>query len=150
MMYKWRSNIAFLLLAIYGIVFAHNVIPHHHHMDIGVKMSAVFCQEKTGHDHHGSQDDHSHWFDNLEYSGHDCVSHQQGSEHHDACHFDVRPVAAKLVDFSPFLVVNADFLLPLLKNELPQYEIDRTPPKFPEGYNYAVPLRAPPLYDSLA
>ncbi len=145
-MYKMRSNIAFLLLAIYGIVFAHNVIPHHHHMDMGAKMVAMFCQDDETHHHHDEHGVYFHEHENGAHNSGECLSHEHENEEHAACHFDVRPVAAKFIDFIPFLVVNSDFLLPLTVKENPKYEIDYRPYKLPEGYNYAVPLRAPPFF----
>lgn len=135
---------AFLLLAIYSVVFAHNVIPHHHHMDLGANVVAMFCDEDATHHHHEGHGSHQHHFSGIQHSDAN-LTHEHNNEEHAACHFDVRPVAAKSLDFHPYLVVNHTFQLQVTVKELPKYDIDHSPIKFPEGYNFAVPLRAPPV-----
>ncbi|MBR8537674.1 hypothetical protein KDU71_19040 [Carboxylicivirga sediminis] len=115
-------------------------------MDLGANVVALFCDEDEAHHHHEGHDvhQHHHSFADSQYSD-SCLKHEHENEEHAACHFDVRPVAAKSLDFHPFLVVNHTFQLQVTVKELPKYDIDHSPIKFPEGYNFAVPLRAPPF-----
>ncbi len=114
-------------------------------MDLGANVVAMFCDEDgADHHHEGVNDASEQHFTSLQHSA-SCLKHDHENEEHAACHFDVRPVAAKSLDFHPFLVVNHTFQLQATVKELPKYNIDHSPQKFPEGYSYAVPLRAPPF-----
>ncbi|WP_430816438.1 hypothetical protein [Carboxylicivirga sp. RSCT41] len=141
-----RRKIALLLLAIYSIVFAHNVIPHHHHLDLVNNIVAVICAEDTGHHHHHHGDEpHHHTHASHAHDEDDQVKHSHSHEPHEACHFEVQPVNSKTQVLIAVVVLNSDFLqLYEPVKELPKNEFDYFLQRLPEGYNYAVPLRAPP------
>ncbi|MBK3519706.1 hypothetical protein [Carboxylicivirga marina] len=144
-MVKIRVHIATLLLAIYSIVFAHNVIPHHHHLDIVNNLVAMFDAHEANHHHH-HYSDHSHTCDHHhEHS--EKVNHQHDHDSHEACHFEVRPINSK-TEHTHFVlvVINSVFDFHIDNDEELKHESDYTPPKLPEGYNLAVPLRAPPVF----
>ncbi|MCG8578602.1 MAG: hypothetical protein MI866_01705 [Bacteroidales bacterium] len=148
-MIRLRNKIAYLLLAIYSVVFAHNVIPHHHHLDIVNNLIAVFCaDDSVNHHHHHSGDGHHHHsHDSHSHKSDEKVKHSHSHEPHEACHFDVQPVNSKTQVLIAVLVIDNTFLQiqepvkEVINNESVYY-----PQRLLEGYNYAVPLRAPPVF----
>jgi ABC-type Zn2+ transport system substrate-binding protein/surface adhesin len=147
-MIQFRGKIAVLLLAIYSVVFAHNVIPHHHHLDIVDNLVAVFSSDDSEHHHHHHSGGEHHHHHGSHSHGKDVnVKHSHEHEPHEACHFEVQPVNSKTQIFITVLVLNNTFfkikepVKDILKNEFDYY-----PQRLLEGYNYAVPLRAPPVF----
>jgi len=142
-MINMREKIAYLLLAIYGIVFAHNVIPHHHHNDLLFNLTQVFEGEDVhGHMHickaHDSQ--------NVLNTVKEHIRHEHNHEDHEACHFDVRPVVSKTLTVYFILSLVNSFKSKIPVKELPKQDYIYYPQKLLESYNFAVPLRAPPFF----
>jgi len=143
-MIKMRREIAFILIAIYGIVFAHNVIPHHHHSDLISNLSAVFECENSHHHHHDQEGHSHHPENNLNIK--EEINHHHSQEKHEACHFDVRPVLAKTLTVYPAIIEHYYFRFNITVRELPKQEFVYYPQKLLQSYNFAVPLRAPPVF----
>ncbi len=138
-----RKKIAYILLAIYSIVFAHNVIPHHHHDELLVNLSFTLeCEDNHRHSHN----EHIHNIGNTFYSDVEHVDHIHCEEQHSACYFDVRPVPGKSLSILPFITVNSYLQIKIPVRELTTQEFVYCPQKRLESYNFAVPLRAPPVF----
>ncbi|MBI9061847.1 MAG: hypothetical protein JEZ14_07645 [Marinilabiliaceae bacterium] len=145
-MTKVRNIAAFVLLAVYSIVFAHNVIPHHHHAEHSMHGSDLLCVHAAGqqHDHHhnGShQHEHSHEDETTAHVQH---AHSDDSQSH--CHFEVKPVLSKIVDVSANYLISEVQPLPIPLEEEVTFAYIFYPQKLLQSYNLAVPLRAPPVF----
>nr|WP_321452211.1 hypothetical protein [uncultured Carboxylicivirga sp.] len=134
-MNSYRKIFAYLLLAVYGIVFAHNIIPHHHHYEGGVDDCAVQLADKVH--HHSDLCNHAH---DIELAEND----KDGAEHY-VCEFDVKPVVNNEISFAIYYLPNSieELLTPIRQSVKP--ECQYYPQKLLESYCSAVPLRAPPV-----
>ena len=151
-MTRAKKKIAYIFLVIYGIVFAHNIIPHHHHSEhmnggsLNLCASSVETVEHSHH-HHYNQTEH----DCVSTKGHHChelyfANHQHPPHEHHACYFEVRPVVKDSnaqVYIHVISLIN-EFMVPL--EEPPTISYAYCPQKLLESYNFAVPLRAPPIF----
>jgi len=150
-MTKMRNIIALVLLAVYSIVFAHNVIPHHHHAEHSVHGADLLCVHASDqlHDHHHGGSHHHYHHHQDETKAHVQHSHPDDTQSH--CHFEVKPVLSKIVDVSAnYLIIEAQSLpIPLMEEVTFAYVY--YPQKLLQCYNFAVPLRAPPgfSYDQI-
>jgi hypothetical protein len=140
-MNAFKHHIA-LLLAVYSIVFVHDVIPHHHHSEVEGCLLSVACSigETQGHHHeHGYEHDHNgdHFF----------FDHQHDGGSHEACHFEVHPVVIKSspIIFADYWVVS-DFQLPTLFGKSMKYSCFQYPRKLLESTKFPLSLRVPPNY----
>ncbi|MCU4177330.1 hypothetical protein [Carboxylicivirga sp. N1Y90] len=148
-MTQMKKNIAYLLLAIYGIVFAHNIIPHHHHSDTMAIGSHAMYSEHTNVDHHSHDHDHHH--DSKEEESHQTgalsfSNHQHPPVDHHACHFEVRPVVKDSNPLAAKYLTSNKIELPVPLEEPLTINYTYYPQKLLESYNFAVPLRAPPIF----
>lgn len=149
-MTKMRNIAAFVLLAVYSIVFAHNVIPHHHHAEHSAQGADLLCVHAAGqqHDHHhsGSHHEHAHPDESTAHFQH---AHSDDSQSH--CHFEVKPVISKIVDVSANYLISEVQPLPVPLVEEVTFAYIYYPQKLLQSYNFAVPLRAPPgfSYDQI-
>lgn len=145
MMTKAKKNIALLFMAIYSIVFVHNIIPHHHHSDETVPVVKTMCSSHShdhlshGHLHHDEFCDHQ----DEEHKG-IVVDHHHPLDQHHACHFEVNPVVKSpgTTNFELAIVELDDVVVPL--EEAITIAYTYCPQKLLASYNFAVPLRAPP------
>lgn len=86
---KNKRIILSILFLAWTIIFAHGIIPHHHHVE-------KFCLEKTSHshDHHHHHYPHQHendlWNDQIHECNHDCHDH--------TCHFHVEVLTQISID----------------------------------------------------
>ena len=144
-MTKVRNIAAFVLLAVYSIVFAHNVIPHHHHAERSAQGADLLCLHAPAqqHDHHhsGSHHDHSHQDETKAQFTH---AHPDDAQNH--CHFEVKPVLSKSVDISANYLIIEEQSLPIPLIEKVTFAYIYYPQKLLQCYNFAVPLRAPPVF----
>ncbi|TRX65958.1 hypothetical protein [Carboxylicivirga sp. M1479] len=143
-MLKLRQHIAFLLLAVYSVIFAHNVIPHDHHFGIASELMSSVQQLECEHHHGSGIEAHSEGLRHHHHTADTELHHHHEHDDHAACHFDVRPVTSKTMALPMFAYVVAIIQLNEPVNEITNHQIDYFPQKLLEGYNYAVPLRAPP------
>ena len=146
-MTKMRNIAAYVLLAVYSIVFAHNVIPHHHHLENVAFGSDLHCEYEA-------RASHAHHHDHTEV----CSSHQHADgtkvqfqhahpeEAQSHCHFEVKPVLSKTVDIVTNYLITQEQLVPVPLEELVTYAYIYYPQKLLQSYNFAVPLRAPPVF----
>jgi ABC-type Zn2+ transport system substrate-binding protein/surface adhesin len=138
-----KQYIASLLLAVYGVVFVHNIVPHHHHLDIVDNIAAAFAADDHSdmyhHHHHHDDDQHDHDHET------DLVNHDHQSEPHESCHFNVQLNYSK-ISFAVIACVVNNLLedIPTDKDQFEQKRYD-VPQKLLEGYNSSGPLRAPPV-----
>ena len=77
-----------VVLAVYSIVIAHNVIPHHHHSEF---FEANHYCEQT--------EDHDHEHHNAEEC---CLDHSHEDQAHAHCNFNEKTVLVKKVDISEY------------------------------------------------
>ncbi|TAJ14719.1 hypothetical protein DMA11_04075 [Marinilabiliaceae bacterium JC017] len=132
---KLREIAAYTLLLAYSIVFAHNIIPHHHHSEQSFLGDAGVAL------HEHSHDDCSH-----SYPYESNLKHDHHHQHQSHCHFNVRPILTKMVNIPLVFVTVDEVQLPVpvynfCKNAFVYY-----PQKLLESYSFAVPLRAPPVF----
>ena len=129
-----RKIFAYLLLAVYGIVFAHNIVPHHHHYEGGLDDCAIQLVEKEH--HHTGSCNHSHITE--------LADNDFDTEKHHVCEFDVKPVINNELSFAIYHLPsrNEELQTPLRQNV--KTECQYYPQKLLESYCSAVPLRAPP------
>ncbi len=144
-MTRSKRNIAFLLMAIYSIVFVHNVIPHHHHYNEAVSVENVQC---LGHYHH-HEGLHHHSHENFSINDivdHSVLDHHHPVEKHSVCHFEVNPVIkdSGSLNFVLSVCIVEELWVPLEEPITIAYTY--YPQKLLESYNFAVPLRAPPVF----
>ena len=75
----------FLFLA-WTIIFAHNIVPHHHHSDETLEQNQC---------HHESHNENEHHIENLQIPEYDCC--EQDTQEH-ACHFRVEILTQISID----------------------------------------------------
>jgi len=130
------------LLAVYGIVYAHNIIPHHHHLESAVNKDLVCCSDTNDQtlNHHVHSNNCGHT-QSLTF-----VHHEHSENGHEACRFMVKPVVHNSFNIA-FLYVPSfieDLLSPQRETTTLKYQY--FPQKLLESYNCGVPLRAPPVF----
>lgn len=140
-----RNIAALVLLAVYSIVFAHNVIPHHHHPDHVAHMPDLLCiHAADGHHAHPHQHAHPHGHD-QETKTEKAFQHSHPDEHQSHCHFEVKPVVSKIIDIAPNYLLTEEMQLPIPLEDEVTFTYIYYPRKLLACYNFAVPLRAPPV-----
>ncbi|MCU4165166.1 hypothetical protein [Carboxylicivirga caseinilyticus] len=134
-MNSYRKIFSIILLAVYSVVFAHNIIPHHHHYEGGhdsCDVQTVISQQHS----HSSLCDHHH---DIEIADDNC----EGETHH-VCEFDVKPVVNNELSFTAYYLVSQFIEFNTPENQNVKTNCQYYPQKLLESYRSAVPLRAPP------
>nr|WP_321410653.1 DUF6769 family protein [uncultured Carboxylicivirga sp.] len=134
----YRKIFSILLLAVYSIVFAHNIIPHHHHYEGGHDSCDIQKEISQSHNH-SSLCDHSHDF---ELADNNC---EDEANHHHVCEFDVKPVVNNELVFTAYYLVSQFLEIQTSEYQNVKSNCQYYPQKLLESYCSAVPLRAPPF-----
>lgn len=139
-MFRHNKILAIFLLTVYGIVFGHSIVPHHHHNENVCTDELIIHNEIHQYEGHLQTSLCCPNHDEIEFHNH----HQ--SDDHYACDFEVTPLVYDGLSIAVLYLPNVikEIRIPqvTIKNKLPQF----IPQKLPEGYDFAVPLRAPPYF----
>ncbi len=95
---KLRNIISVVILAVYSIVIAHNIIPHHHHSDFA-RATYHSCEYS---DHHNHQAE----------IGNTCSVHNNHDKHsHNHCSFEEITLLTKSISLSDLFIPSTEIEL---------------------------------------
>lgn len=141
---KFRSAIAYCILAVYSLTLAHTVIPHDHHVhDYLNKVAAVFNQAD---DHHHDGSDHHH-AQEQKHNDHQLPHHEE-SQHPDNYTLSSSSTSNLIAQLALSMVycnTLQTFDLTPTVTDIDKQDIYYIPLKIPIQFSSAVPLRAPPV-----
>ena len=129
---KTRSIISIVVLAVYSIVIAHNIIPHHHHSEF--EQVTHLCE----HDEHN---DHQE-----EINGTCCVDHCHDNHTHNHCSFDEKTILTKSISLSDLFIPSTEIEFVGLENNKQSVSDFYTPIQIPDTQCRDVLLRGPPQF----
>ena len=141
---KFRSVIAYCILAVYSLTLVHTAIPHDHHVhDYLNKVVAVFNHADDHHHHDGS--DHHHGQE-QEHNDHQLPHHEE-SQHPDNYTLSGNTTSNLLLQLSLLTAYccTPTFALSPTVTDIDEQDIYYIPLKIPIQFSSAVPLRAPPV-----
>lgn len=134
-----RKITSLLLLAAYSIVFAHNVIPHHHHIETFTSCEEVICVNELT----GAND--CCYPTAIPVDETDSVNHDYPFNSQTHCHFEVLPFPGKIFAVSALYLICCQEYLALPLNPIELSFFDFQPQKVYSSYSHSFPLRAPPI-----
>lgn len=101
---KLRNIISIWLLAVYALVLAHNLVPHHHHSEF--QQNSNHCKFETPPEHDCG---HEHHHENPEPIVADCcVENHQHNDAHTFCSFEEKIVLLKGINLSNLFLPSSE------------------------------------------
>lgn len=139
---KLRNIISTCLLAIYTIVLAHNLVPHHHHSEFQQKSN--HCNFETPPEHDCEHEHHNESPEPVIASC--CVDNHQHNHDHTFCSFEEKIVLIKGVNLSNLFLPSSQIeYLEMAQNKL-SFCTSYFPNIIHNPHCRDVQLRGPPFF----
>jgi hypothetical protein len=144
---KFRSALAYYILAVYSLILVDTVIPHDHDHPIHDclnQATTVYCLPGIIHHHNGSERNHEH---KQEHKDHQLPHHEE-SQHPGDYTLNRNPernLLSQLALLTAYCSPLLAFDLTPAVTDIDRQDIYYIPVKTPIQFSDAVPLRAPPV-----
>ena len=127
-----RKFISIVVLAVYSIVIAHNIIPHHHHSEFA--QGTHLCEHS---DHNNHQ---------TEIAGTCCVHHNHDEHTHSHCSFNEITLLTKSISLSDLFIPSTEIEFAGIEKNRESVSDCYLPIQIPDPHCRGVLLRGPPLF----
>lgn len=132
---KTRNIISIYLLALYTLVLAHSITPHHHHSE------DVSISHLCNHDNLQTQNTN-----HCELNEGCCLNHNHKTHSHTFCQFNGKTVLTKFVSLSRVYIPSSEINFIHFERKIRSFSDFYIPIQTKDSFGHIITLRGPPQF----